>query len=269
MKHKVWIDVGYPPHVLIFDPIIRELKREGHQVIVTAREAFETCSLLDLKDLEYFKIGKHSGKRPLMKVLGTARRAIKLLYFALGKGFSVAASHGSPSQELATKVLRIPCVSITDYEHCIFRLSFFTKMVVPRIIPDDVLRQKNVKLENLVKYDGLKEDIYVKENQNITLKIKAVDPDGDTLTYSISGPFKGSSWNIGYDDAGEYNVTITITDGKGLQDIDTCSVQVMKTETQDSDQDGVPDDLDAAFCSISAMTPTSTRAGLSPNSRWS
>jgi len=38
---------------------------------------------------------------------------------------------------------------------------------------------------------------------------------------------------------------LTVIDAEGLQDIDTCSVQVMKAVSEDSDGDGVPDDQDA------------------------
>ena len=163
MTERVWIDLGYPPHVFVFEPIVKELKRQDHKVTVTAREAFETCGLLDLKGMEYYRIGKHGGKKKALKVLRTIGRASHLLAFAMGRNFSVAVSHGSPSQQVVTKVLQIPCIFMTDYEHTIPHLSFFTKILVPKVIPDDVLRQKKVKLESLVKYDGLKENLYVKD----------------------------------------------------------------------------------------------------------
>ena len=163
MKRKIWIDVGYPPHALVLTPIIRELEKRGHEVSVTARQAFETCALLDLKKIEYRKIGKHPGKKKLFKIAGTLIRALQLILFARNKNFSVALAHGSPSQGLAAKFLGIPYIIMTDYEHTVSRMILSTKMMVPDYIPDSVLQSRKIDLKKLAKYPGLKEDIYVKD----------------------------------------------------------------------------------------------------------
>ena len=49
---RIWIDLDNTPHVPFFVPIIRALEREGHSVIVTARDAFQVCSLADYHGLE-------------------------------------------------------------------------------------------------------------------------------------------------------------------------------------------------------------------------
>src|SRR5207248_9198423 len=42
---KIWVDLDNTPHVPFFIPIIRELRNRGHQVVVTARDAFQVCEL--------------------------------------------------------------------------------------------------------------------------------------------------------------------------------------------------------------------------------
>ena len=42
---KIWIDLDNSPHIPFFLPIIRELRKQGHQVIVTARYGYQTCEM--------------------------------------------------------------------------------------------------------------------------------------------------------------------------------------------------------------------------------
>lgn len=160
---KVWIDIDNSPHVLFFTPIISELRRRGHEGIITARDCFQTCDLLNLKGFKYFKIGRHYGKNLFLKIYGLLIRAFQLFIFACGKDFSIAVSHGSRSMILAAFLLRIPIINIFDYEYSKFGLflgSLPTKHLVPEFLPDDILR-KQVKLSRVVRYPGLKEQIYI------------------------------------------------------------------------------------------------------------
>lgn len=55
----------------------------------------------------------------------------------------------------------------------------------------------------------------VKENQMVKLKVSAVDPNQDELTYTFTKPFnERGTWKTNYGDAGEYIVTISAFDGK-------------------------------------------------------
>lgn len=56
----------------------------------------------------------------------------------------------------------------------------------------------------------------IKEGETIEFKQDlAYDPDGDTLSYSFSAPLnKEGAWETKLGDAGEYIVTVTVTDGK-------------------------------------------------------
>lgn len=157
---KLWLDLCYSPHVPFFLRQIRELERLGHEVTITARDCFQTCGLLDLTGLKYRKIGKHYGKKAAFKIVGLIIRTLQLYAFAHGKGFSVAVNHGSPSQTLSAFLLGIPCVGMTDYEHQSDLYFLLSKMLVPEIIPDDVLRRRKMNMGKLVKYPGIKEEVY-------------------------------------------------------------------------------------------------------------
>ncbi len=59
------------------------------------------------------------------------------------------------------------------------------------------------------------------EDDLITLKPNAVDPDGDKITYTYSAPFnKNGLWQTKDGDAGKYLVTVTATDGKATTSAD-------------------------------------------------
>ncbi len=54
----------------------------------------------------------------------------------------------------------------------------------------------------------------VQETDLVKIKPAAVDPDGDKIIYYYSAPLdENGQWQTGYDDAGEYAITITASDG--------------------------------------------------------
>ena len=116
-----------------FIPVIRELQRRGHEVSLTARDAFQVCELANQKGMRYAKIGRHYGKNRMMKVLGLVWRSAQLLPFCMRKRPGLALSHGARSQMLLCNLLRIPTVLVLDYEH-----AKTPPLVRPRweIVPD-------------------------------------------------------------------------------------------------------------------------------------
>ena len=39
---RIWIDLDNTPHVLFFEPIVRELRDLGHRVVITGRRFKDT-----------------------------------------------------------------------------------------------------------------------------------------------------------------------------------------------------------------------------------
>ncbi|MGD0907067.1 MAG: DUF354 domain-containing protein [Candidatus Acidiferrales bacterium] len=156
---RIWIDIDNSPHVPFFVPIIEELQKIGHEVILTARDAYQVRELLDLYRLHCKIVGRHYGKNQAAKILGTCMRAARLIPAMANEKIDLAVSHGSRAQMLSGYVLRIPTVLILDYEY-IAMMGFIRPdwIFVPEIIPDS--KELNPKRE-VLRYPGLKEDVYV------------------------------------------------------------------------------------------------------------
>ena len=67
---KIWFDLTNSPHVQFFRQMIGELQDEGHQVVITSRNAANTTELLDMYGMEYTIVGKSYGKKLRNKILG-------------------------------------------------------------------------------------------------------------------------------------------------------------------------------------------------------
>lgn len=155
-KRTIWVDLDNSPHVPFFKPIISELEKRGHTITVTARDCFQTCTLADLLSVPYQRIGHHYGKHKLMKGFGLLYRAAQMAPVVMKARPDLAISHGSRSQLILAKAMRIPSIMLFDYEHT-DEVPFLDAdlWLVPELISG------NVKRPHVSSYPGIKEDVYV------------------------------------------------------------------------------------------------------------
>jgi predicted glycosyltransferase len=159
IPRRIWIDIDNSPHVPFFIPIIEELRKYGHEIILTARDAYQVRELLELDHLPCKVVGRHYGKNRAAKILGTCLRASQLITTMANEKIDLAVSHGSRAQMMCSFALRIPTLMILDYEY-IAMMGFIRPdwIMVPEMIPDS----KELKPKRQVlRYPGLKEDVYV------------------------------------------------------------------------------------------------------------
>jgi hypothetical protein len=156
---KLWIDLENSPHVPFFYPIIQELEAKGFNVVLTARDCYQVCGLVAMYGLSCHVIGKHKGKNRILKIAGTLMRSIRLLAFAVRQKPDLALSHGSRSQLVTATVLRIPAISISDYEHT-QKIPFVRpdEFIVPEVVDANQCWMHDTKIKT---YPGIKEDVYV------------------------------------------------------------------------------------------------------------
>jgi len=113
---KIWVDLDNSPHVPFFRPIIDELRARGYEVVVTARDAYQVRELLEFYKVPCQVVGKHYGKFKVLKVLGTFWRAFALARMVRKEGADLSICHGSRACLLASAILKIPNITLTDYE---------------------------------------------------------------------------------------------------------------------------------------------------------
>jgi predicted glycosyltransferase len=185
-KAKIWIDLDNTPHVPFFIPIIRELERRGHQVVLSAREAFQVCELADKKNLSYVKIGHHYGKNKIRKLFGLLWRSVQLAPFFLRRRPGLALSHGSRSQFFLANFLRLPTVVIMDYEHTrTIRPARPRWMIMPEAIADEKLRPRTHRRRF---YRGIKEDVYAPEFEPDPSLLNELGLKPDDLIVTVRPP---------------------------------------------------------------------------------
>jgi predicted glycosyltransferase len=161
---KVWIDLENTPHIPFFRPIIRELREQGHQVVLTARDAYQTCEMAGFHALDYQQIGRHYGRHLIAKAWGLLVRSAQLVRFARRQKPVLALNLGSRSQNLAAKLTGIPVVEIMDYEHTAESPLLEARWyLTPTAVCAAVHGGKTT--QRIRTYDGLKEDVYVPDFQ--------------------------------------------------------------------------------------------------------
>jgi predicted glycosyltransferase len=158
-RQKIWVDLDNSPHVPFFRPIIEELETRGYEVFVTARDAYQVRELLSYYGVKGRIIGKHYGKFKVSKALGTCWRALALSALVRKEKPVLAISHGSRGCLVTSNLLRIPSITLTDYEF-VAKVPFAkpTWLMVPSVIPDDNLSLHG---SRVLKYPGIKEDVYL------------------------------------------------------------------------------------------------------------
>lgn len=165
---KVWIDLDNSPHVLFFAPIIRRLEQDGAEVVVTARSFSQTEELAAAHGLKFQMVGEHRTPRHMFtRVTATLHRAGQLVNYVRGQHPDVAISHGSRACVLAAWVLRVPCMTLYDYEFIsatvLNRMS--ARVLAPSVVDPEALRSQGLDMNRFTPYPGLKEEVYIYDFQ--------------------------------------------------------------------------------------------------------
>ena len=186
---KIWIDLENSPHVPFFKPIIQELERLGYSVLLTARDCFQVCDLADFSGLRYRKIGRHYGKHTIAKLAGLGIRVAQLAPTILREKPTVAISHGSRSLFLLSSVLRIPTITLFDYEHAKWIKPIGTHwVIVPEVMPESAVLEIGIKKERILRYPGIKEDVYVPSFRPDSSTRQRLDLRDNDLVITIRPP---------------------------------------------------------------------------------
>lgn len=174
------------PHVLFFRPIIKELEKRGHNVIITAREHAQTKQLLDLFGMKYCLIGKHAGKSIFKKLLNAVLRVFELSRYVSKENPNVCLSHQSPYIIYAAFLNGKRSIYIFDNDQAKLQ-NYLTFPLATKIMhPESLSYNKN----KFIMYPGLKESVYLSswpDNEIGLEKIKKIKKKKILIRTEISG----------------------------------------------------------------------------------
>ena len=179
---KIWIDIVNSPHVRFFNGVIKRLKNDGHEVLITARDFSNIHDLLDIFGLDYISIGNH-GVTLEEKLLSSTKRAYELSKFIAKENIDVAITKHSIELPRVAFGLGIPNVFVLDNEHAIaankLTLPLTNKLIIPEIFDVWNTIHFGMNPNDIVRYNGTcevshLEDFVYNENilEDLNLKIK-------------------------------------------------------------------------------------------------
>lgn len=160
---NLWIDLDNAPHVPLFRPLVREWKKRGVNLLVTARDFHGTLELCRMWGIDHVAVGKHGGAGRIGKITNLVERAAQLRKVAKPFRPDLAVSHGSRTQIVAAKWMGVPSVVMMDYEftEAFFFKRFTRSILMPTAIPDERLIACGFPMRKVKRYDGFKEELYL------------------------------------------------------------------------------------------------------------
>ncbi|MGH9170247.1 MAG: DUF354 domain-containing protein [Acidimicrobiales bacterium] len=160
---KWWVDIANAPNVTVFKPVVEALQEEGHRFVFTVWDRGQARALAERTWPDTQVIGSQ-GFRMDQASKGTAiaGRAAALYLAMRRQHVDVALGHASNAQAVAARALRVPSVTMMDYEHhpanhVGFRAS--NLVALPDVIPYGAVRKFGLSRRRYMPYAGLKEDI--------------------------------------------------------------------------------------------------------------
>jgi predicted glycosyltransferase len=198
---RIWIDITNSPHVLFFEPVIADLRADGHTVEVTARDYAQAVPLLRAKKIEFTLIGKHQGKSRVRKAYGLASRSLALVRWARPRKFDIAVGHNSNDLAVAARMLGIPHLVIHDYEHAdvsyAVNARLAQRILVPDAIPTSAITAHGAKPEEVRHFPGLKEHVYLSAGDAREDLREQLGAGPETVLAVVRPPATMSAYHLG------------------------------------------------------------------------
>lgn len=162
---RLWIDLDNSPHVPLFAPLVRHLRQQGWNVLLTARDFAQTLDLVEQFGLDAIPVGAHAGKNKALKVANLPIRAMQLTRVVRRFKPDAALSHGSRTQALASRLMGVPQIVMFDYEWTELRIlsTLATRLLCPAALTSSRLHEVGVPVGKVSWYDGFKEELYLGE----------------------------------------------------------------------------------------------------------
>ncbi len=161
---KIWFDLTNSPHIHFFRGLIEELKKDGHEVLITTRDQANTIDLLKLYNIEYHIVGRSYGKSLWNKIFGNFHRVWSLIKYIKSQRVDVGISQSSFTSPIAGFFVGVPTIYTNDNEHAMgnkIAFLFANKIFIPEFIPISNVSGLFVNKRKVSQYPGVKEGIYL------------------------------------------------------------------------------------------------------------
>ncbi|MCP4700226.1 MAG: DUF354 domain-containing protein [Gammaproteobacteria bacterium] len=190
MSKNFWFDLENTPDVLFFEPISKRLREAGHTVYTTCRNYSGVPELAELYGIGGDITGSHAGEKFYKKVAVGLLRSYLLAKWSKGKKIDLAVGFGSRPLAVACGLLRIPNASVYDYEHVsIGALNRFCQHIfVPEEVPLSYLTARGTPQRKIVRYSGLKEEVYTDVYQHDKGLLARLGCDESKIIVTIRPP---------------------------------------------------------------------------------
>jgi predicted glycosyltransferase len=195
-QKKVLFDIGHPAHVHLFKNVIDGLRRNGHEVKITARKKEMTFKLLESYGLDYESRGlMYTGL--FGKAVGMIKIDLKLLSIARSFQPDILIGVHNPYITHVGRLLGKPSIIFNDTENVkiasLLTYPFANAILTPSCFREHIESKKHIKI------NGYKELAYLHPNNFYpdadVLKDINLDPDDKfTIVRFISW---GASHDIG------------------------------------------------------------------------
>jgi hypothetical protein len=180
----------------MFHDLIRDLEKDGHEIVITSRPLANTVQLLDQRGLKHTVIGEHYGKNFYKKMFGYPIRVMQLRSFLKDKKIDLAISQSSFHSPLTAWLLGVPSIYTNDNEHAMGNkpsFIFASRILIPENLAVEKVATWGVSAKKVMQYPGVKEGIYLwskgeqiqKERNNTTDKTIRIyiRPEPQTAQY--------------------------------------------------------------------------------------
>lgn len=191
---KILIDIGHPAHIHYSKNAIRQWQKNGHEIIVTARDKKVIKDLLNNLKFPFINRGKGKNSK-LGKLFYMIYADLRLIGISLKYKPDIYLSFSSAYTAQVAYLLGKPHIAFNDTEHTDklhskFTYPFSTSIVTPASYQND-LGTKQVRFNNID--DGLYlHDNYFKPDQNIKKELSLKEDEEYVILRFVS-------WNAHHD----------------------------------------------------------------------
>jgi len=185
----IWIDLENTPNVPFFEPIVKRLREINHTVYITCRDYSDIPTLSQLYGIQGYTVGWHGGKNKIQKVFIGLLRSMLLAKWARKKQIDLAVGFGSRTLAVAARLLKIPNATVLDYEHASMCACRFCDWIfAPEEVSSKYLFERGIPGKKLIKYAGLKEEVYAGVYKYNGRLLSQLEYDGEKVIVTIRPP---------------------------------------------------------------------------------